>query len=71
MTDNEYWIKFFKIFTVCFSVAVVSTSGCVIHRDQVKKQLTEISQDPISVMCAYEDLSASGRAVICSIKASN
>jgi hypothetical protein len=70
MAENEFWIKFFWVFTVCFSVLAFSISGCTIHQNQAKKSLIALGKDPISVMCAYEDMTTSGRAAICSIKAS-
>lgn len=52
MENNEYWIRFWKVIGVTFSVLVLNITGCVIHRNERITEMVMEGIPPIEASCA-------------------
>jgi len=52
MGENRFWLRVWIAPLVAICVLIVSVSGCMAHRNGIKREVIKDAADPVSMACA-------------------
>ena len=64
MSENEFWIKVWKIVGTVVSIFILTVGGCTTNGTYIIKDMVEKGASPIQAACAVHGIGSSNE-VIC------